>query len=89
MLCRVITAVKRFSKAEDQPSEAEDALLFWVNQSLHALRFTIVVLLCLGFTNLKPNSSGLDWKRRQQITTSHFQNSQSCKIFRIFRTELV
>ena len=51
--CRVITAVKRFSKAEDQPSEAEDALLFWVNQSLHALRFTIVVLLCLGFTKLK------------------------------------
>ena len=49
----MITAVKRFSKAEDQPSEAEDALLFWVNQSLHALRFTIVVLLCLGFTKLK------------------------------------
>ena len=38
----MITAVKRFSKAEEQPSEAEDALLFWVNQSLHALRFTIV-----------------------------------------------
>merc|ERR1719264_2395037 len=35
---RVIAAVKRFSKAEEQPSEAEEALLFWVNQSLHALR---------------------------------------------------
>ena len=48
----MITAVKRFSKAEDQPSEAEDALLFWVNQSLHALRFTIVVLLLIVKTAL-------------------------------------
>ena len=37
-----MAAVKRFSKAEDQPSEAEEALLFWVNQSLHALRFRII-----------------------------------------------
>ena len=46
--CRVITAVKRFSKAEEQPSEAEEALLFWVNQSLHALRFTSSVKPHLG-----------------------------------------
>jgi calmodulin-regulated spectrin-associated protein len=35
---RVISAVRRFSKAEEQPAEAEDALLCWVNQSLHAVR---------------------------------------------------
>ena len=44
----MITAVKRFSKAEEQPSEAEEALLFWVNQSLHALRFNYALTLaCL------------------------------------------
>ena len=44
----MVTAVKRFSKAEDQPSEAEEALLFWVNQSLHALRFNYALTLaCL------------------------------------------
>lgn len=79
----MITAVKRFSKAEEQPSEAEEALLFWVNQSLHALRFATT--LC--HITFKPNFSGLAWKRRQPITTLHFQSSQSCKISPTSRTE--
>jgi hypothetical protein len=37
---RVLAAVRRYSKTEDAPAHSEEALLFWVNQSCQAVRYS-------------------------------------------------
>lgn len=50
---RVLSAVRRYSKTEDVPSDSEEALIFWVNQSCQAVRW-VFFFFFFSFQNKMP-----------------------------------